>query len=1363
NVEISGLTITGGAADFGGGIENGGGTLLLSNSYVHGNEATSSGGGVDTFNNGTTHVIASTIANNTELGQGGGGLNIESGILNIINSTISGNETTGHGGGILAFGSTTLTITNSTITGNRADSDGTGGQFGGGLNLGVPATMHNSIVAGNFRGTGTTSDDVSGPTNFNTASSFNVIGDAGTAGGLTDGVNNNIVGNSGTGTRTTSTIINTTLQNIDGRTMGHQIVTGGVAHDTGSNALSVDQNSTRLLFDQRGGPFVRVMGGTVDRGAIEFNHLTVNTLIDETDNPDTLSLREAIAIANFNPTFDNIFGLPSGTLNLTQGELVISGNLLLSGPGADQLTIDAQGNSRIFQVNSGIDVEIVGLSLTGGNTSGHGGAIINAGNLTLRGVRVTGNATTGSGFGGGIFSSNGQLTIVDSTFDNNTSAVAGGGVHAQSTTILIVNSTLSDNTANGSGAGVNVGDFSAATIVNSTITGNRSEADGGTAFPGALSLFQSVLVSMHNTIVAGNVTGTGSTPSDVHLDGGSFDASSSNNLIGDAATSGGLTDGTNGNIVGVGGTGVRDINTVLNTTLQNNGGPTPTHLLVLGSPALNAGDNTRATENGQVLGTALATDQRGETRIQDTTVDIGAIERFIPSTLVVSTLTDENDGDFSDGDLSLREAIEIANGRAGSEPITFRGDITGTILLGGTQLLISDDVTITGPGADQLTIDAQGNSRVIQVNGGSDVRLSGLTLTGGQANGGAGIDSTVPLALIAVRVTGNNSSGFAGGIRAFGPLTLVDSTIDNNTSAAGGGGIGTADTTLIINSTISGNTANGSGAGVNSGTTNAITIINSTITGNRSEADGGTSFPGALTTISSTPVLLHNTIIAGNVTGTGTTPSDIHLDGGSIDAASANNLIGNAGSAGGLMNGTNGNIVGVNGAGTRIIATVLNTTLTDNGGPTPTHALVANSVAIDAGNTVKAVDANGDTLLSDQRGFRRVFDGNGDGQLRGDIGSVEAPPMAVNGGIVYDQSNGSFRMATVVNPTTVNWFQTGSLGSHQLGFIGDFNGDGLLDGMTLNPNNLRFNFFRNLGNGALANPVSAGSLSSTFTWGNFMSGDFDGDGRDEVIGQILSGPIGVGGMRSQNFDGTSQFYIRLATGYGAMVAGDFNGDGVDDIVGLIDNPGQTRANIIPIISISTPVGRRMTAILGSGQFGQSVATGGLHNLVSADLNGDGRDDIAVINSNGQILTASTVGTPRINAPDARTFITANSSPRLNPASFSDIVQVGNFDNDILADLFTFHDLGHQVSTTSTLTVDRLPVQTLGIEANPVAGNDAVIGDFDGDGLDDTVVLGTNAFLFISNGTTFNEPAEDLGAVIGGPIGQFGAARTGRVL
>ena len=99
------------------------------------------------------------------------------------------------------------------------------------------------------------------------------------------------------------------------------------------------------------------------------------------------------------------------------------------------------------------------------------------------------------------------------------------------------------------------------------------------------------------------------------------------------------------------------------------------------------------------------------------------------------------------------------------------------------------------------------------------------------------------------------------------------------------------------------------------------------------------------------------------------------------------NLIGDASSAGGLTNGTNGNIVGNLGSGIIPIAMVLdwNTTtdqavLADNGGPTETVALVTGSPAIDAGANSLAVDTTGNPLTTDQRGsgYERIVNGTAD-------------------------------------------------------------------------------------------------------------------------------------------------------------------------------------------------------------------------------------------------------------------------------------------------------------------------------------------------------------------------------------------------
>ena len=84
------------------------------------------------------------------------------------------------------------------------------------------------------------------------------------------------------------------------------------------------------------------------------------------------------------------------------------------------------------------------------------------------------------------------------------------------------------------------------------------------------------------------------------------------NLIGDSTGGSGYVDGTNGDLVGTTG---NPLDAKLNP-LSDNGGPTQTHALLPGSPAIDLGNNTDA----------LATDQRGQPRVVGERCDIGAYE-----------------------------------------------------------------------------------------------------------------------------------------------------------------------------------------------------------------------------------------------------------------------------------------------------------------------------------------------------------------------------------------------------------------------------------------------------------------------------------------------------------------------------------------------------------------------------------------------------------------------------------------------------------------------------------------------------------------------------------------------------------------
>jgi predicted extracellular nuclease len=287
------------------------------------------------------------------------------------------------------------------------------------------------------------------------------------------------------------------------------------------------------------------------------------------------------------------------------------------------------------------------------NSASYGGGIQNSGTLTLNSSSFIGNEAS---FGGGIYDGD-TLRVNESHFSNN-SAGYGGGIYIEIYgEALIKNSTISNNVA---GRGAGIFNQNQLTIINTTLSGNSAEASGGAIYNGKsliainstiaynlseesnrgggifTSDMQTSSTQLINTIVAGNKNGNA--VNDIY--GGNVSSSSSHNLIGDAASSGGLTNGVNGNIVGA---SLTDI--FANGLLADNGGPTLTIALKLGSLAENAGDSSLAVDE---MDDPLTTDQRGTgfDRVVHA-IDIGAYEIQIQMptdiTLDVSAL-DENAG-----------------------------------------------------------------------------------------------------------------------------------------------------------------------------------------------------------------------------------------------------------------------------------------------------------------------------------------------------------------------------------------------------------------------------------------------------------------------------------------------------------------------------------------------------------------------------------------------------------------------------------------------------------------------------------------------------------------------------------------------
>lgn len=265
DVVLVNCTISGNTAAFGvGGVYGLDTTMTLSNCSLTGN----TGGGLYCTYNAEVTLSNCTVSGNASIASGGGIYCYSYSTARLTNCTVSGNSSRGSGGGIYCGYYSTTTLTNCTVTGNTADSDANGSGTGGGLYSYYysPTTLLNTIVAGNLVGTASLADDIGGDP-LDAACSNSLIGHAATAGGLTHGVNGNIVGVAGSGTIPIATILNTNLASNGGLTKTHALAAGSLAIDAGSDAVLGPP--LNLATDQRGAGFARLSGAHVDIGAFE--------------------------------------------------------------------------------------------------------------------------------------------------------------------------------------------------------------------------------------------------------------------------------------------------------------------------------------------------------------------------------------------------------------------------------------------------------------------------------------------------------------------------------------------------------------------------------------------------------------------------------------------------------------------------------------------------------------------------------------------------------------------------------------------------------------------------------------------------------------------------------------------------------------------------------------------------------------------------------------------------------------------------------------------------------------------------------------------------------------------------------------
>lgn len=381
---------------------------------------------------------------------------------------------------------------------------------------------------------------------------------------------------------------------------------------------------------------------------------------------------------------DNISELGGGGIyNIGQLAIersTISGNLSdLTGGGGINNRDDGNNIGTVTLTNS-----IVSNNATG-NPYSEGGGIDNGGVFTVTDSTISGNT---AGTGSGVYNAGGMFVIEGSLISGNSAGTGGGITNSTSSTLTLINSTVDGNTAASTGGGVFSGDFnSVLTIVGSTISNNTAGTTGGGIANGDNSFGTSAFATLSNTTISGNVAANGGGLSNL---GTAVIANSTifDNEATDDGGTGGILNSLSVSLIDSIVAGSQDspdfsgnapifiggTNIVADATLsvalagvipgdpqlsplQDNGGPTLTHIPLNGSLAIDPPANNRVGGANQFLTESailidfnddgdfddpneqgidlngdgdstdtLAIDQRGLDRIADGVVDLGAVE-----------------------------------------------------------------------------------------------------------------------------------------------------------------------------------------------------------------------------------------------------------------------------------------------------------------------------------------------------------------------------------------------------------------------------------------------------------------------------------------------------------------------------------------------------------------------------------------------------------------------------------------------------------------------------------------------------------------------------------------------------------------
>jgi predicted outer membrane repeat protein len=847
------VTVRNNSAGDAGGMSNEGSSPTLTNVTIRNNSAEYGGGGM--YNEGSSPILTNVFIIDNSAGDGGGMYNSDSSPT--LTNVIIADNTANRGGGIFNEAESSPLLVNVTMSGNSANTS-----YGGGVyNYYSSPTFSNCIVWGN--------------TAHSDGNEFYL--DGGDVPENTVTLNYSCYSNSTNDVQVihgTFTATNHCTTSDPRFTSGYRIIGLSPCVSKGNNTYNSEPKDVRSED--------RIQHGTIDMGAYEWTQGVDPGGILYADasrpNDDGDGLSWATAKKTFQAALDEVFesaediyqiwmkagtykptsdyGLGGGSRfyhfrminaveiyggfagneipgnftiaerNIQTNKTILSGDIGVENDSTDNCYHVFYHPGGYSLTNTAI---LDGVTITGGNANGtathsSGGGMYTASSPVLKNLIFTANAASNNG---GAISAYGLSPTLTNVLISNNSAANGGGIYTDGSPIL-TNVTICNNTASKGGGMYNY-HWSSPTLNNCIVWGNSATSDGNEFFLHGYE-DESGTLTLHYSCY--------------RLRGGDIATINSYEFV------------TNNCIT----TSPKFAN-IHDYRLRGN------------SPCINAGNNS---DNSATY------DLRGQTRIQNTTIDMGAYEwtqGVDPGdTLIiyVDAARPDDNGDglhWTNAKKTLQAALDVAsaidaeqlwvktgtykptsNYGLGGGPRMYHFEmVENTEIYGGfagTETSVAQRTNF-GAGQEHETIlsgdigtigDSTDNCYHViynstQSNFNNPVLLDGVTISGGNANGensqsyGGGIYAGTSMILRNLHICNNAASNYGGGV-AGGSLNMNNVALRNNTSANYGGGMFIWNSATLTNSTIKNNISGNDGGGIyldgsSLSTTNVVIAQNS--------------------------------------------------------------------------------------------------------------------------------------------------------------------------------------------------------------------------------------------------------------------------------------------------------------------------------------------------------------------------------------------------------------------------------------------------------------------------------------------------------------------------------------------------------